>query len=740
MTRTLLAVLVLLSVAVQARGALPEGSEICRFRAGEAENPFRRWLSSQEVTCVAAGSRVELPKGLWNVFVRTPNAISTTPLLFEGDATAPVIEPPLAAGATITLQLPEGKSGVIYLPRRASAYPVSATRAVVPADEPLWLIVVEKSEPLAVLPIAPLAAGSERTIDARGSSGASLIGWLHVPVADRKALADASGVTSPAIRAGAAEGEPLPAPVLLHGAFFRVGSIATPTAELRIDGRGWLPDRRVVRMKPGLTVAGAPLLVRASGTLTVHWNTEDDLGALERSIGSCEEPDPPELVIAISKCAASRLSQVEDSDECTLIAEQKPNSFFGSVTFDNIPPGLYRAEMRFGKLPPTLRAAAVTPVRVTDLRLYAHYHPMYGSITHGGEPLGESVSIEFPGGVGFAPEDSEEYDAVSLEPYLEAETQIKVRACDGSPRAIVLSEALARRGSRVNIDIPANVLEVQVRDTFTTEALRGALVKLEAFALLRPPRVVFTTTREADDHGTMKLSAVPLREIQLTVSHPGYETRTFNRFTMPKSGTHTVDAQLVPLRGTRGKIESSRAFEKGAVVWYSPTGTQSERAELAPDGTFVYQNWHTAEETMTVISASHPLWVMRAPQVERRQSLNVRFPDAPVVAFDVWLASAVPAEEERYIGVAVGGVRIPQPVLAQHQEMRRNPEVLRGSGPQHFADLLMTGPLDIVLGPPEVEIEPRFRHLDIFAFPQYAEVPRQRLEAGAADVVFTLKP
>lgn len=721
--------LLLLSLACEV-----SGSEICRFRALDAENPLQRWLGSQEVTCVAAGAALEFPSGLWNVFVRREGMISTTPLLIDGDATATVVDPPLVAGATVTPMLAAGRTGVIYVPRRGIAYPVDGAHAIVPADEPLWLFVLDKSLPEAVFPIAPLAAGSERTIDARGGGVPSLVGWLHVPEAERNALATVSGVASPVIRAGSRESDPLPPPSQLHAAFYRISGIAGPSAALRVDGRGWLPDRRVVRMQPGLTVAAAPLLLRATGTLTVHWNSEQDLAALERSIGSCEKEDAPQVAISIAKCAVSRPSQATEPEACTSIAEHKTDAFFGSVTFDDVAPGLYRAEMRYGRLPATIRVGSVQPLLNADIRVRAEYFPLHGSVTHGGEPLGEDVSIELPGGIGFAPEDSEEYHAVTRTPGIAPETPIMIAACDGSPRAIVLADAM-RRSSRVDIDIPANVLEVQVTDTFTREALGGAVVKLEAMAVLRPSQVVFTTTRNADESGTVTLAAVPLREIRLTVTHPGYETRRVEAFTMPKSGRHTIDAQLVPLRGTRGRIVSNRAFENGAVVWFSPTGSQTERVELATDGTFVHQNWHTREETMAVLSSSHPLWVMRAPESERRQSLNLRFPDEPAVGFDVWLASAARADEARYVGIVIGGVRVPQPVLAQHQTMRRNPPLLRGAGPQSFRDLLATGPIDVLLGPPEKDVDPRQRHLDIFAFADYANVPRQRVGAGETDVV-----
>lgn len=455
-TRTLLAVLLLLSLAPRA-----SANEVCRFRANDAENPFRRWLHSQEVTCVAAGTPLDFPSGLWNVFVRGAKTISTTPLLVDGDAWMPPIDPPLPEGAFVIPRLPEGRAGVIYVPRRGSAFPVDGARVIVPADEPLWLFVVEKSAPVAVIPIAPLAAGSEREVDARGAGTPAIVGWLHVPDADRKELTSVNGVASPILRAGSREGDPLPAPALLHGAFFRIAGAADASTEVRVEGKGWLPDRRMVKGNPGLTVAASPLLVRGTGTLTVHWNTQDDLVALDRSIGSCEdEEEAPRVVITISKCASLR-AVGRDSEECTVIREQPVEGFFGSFTFEDIVPGVYRGAMRYGKLPPATGGTTVAPLRIADLRIFASYLTGYGSVTRGGEPLGEKVAIHFPNGIGFAPADSEEYQAVLQPPGVEPEAQIRVEACDGSPRAVVLAEDRPRRMTRFNIDIPANELEVR---------------------------------------------------------------------------------------------------------------------------------------------------------------------------------------------------------------------------------------------------------------------------------------
>ena len=720
------------TVVLTRDGAAVERGEVCRFQALDRENPFRRWLASQEVTCVAAGSQIEFPRGLWNVFARAgTDAVSAAPLLIDGDRAPATLSLTLEAAASIA-----GTGGVIYAPRRGSAFPVPGP---VPANEELWLFVLEKSAPVAVVPIAALAPGVDRSVDARGGGSSSIIGWLQLTDDDRAAVASASGLLLPGVRAISGvetrSADSLPPLPLLHGAFVRVPNVAAGSAELRVEGRGWIPYRQKVNVNPGVTIVANPLLVRAAATLTVHWSTLDDLPALDRGLGACKETDSdPKLEIRISRCEAL------DSETCSPIREEKVEHMLGSVTLDELLPGNYRAELRFGKLPPISATTRVGPLQLRDLRLLATYFDLYGSVTHGGAPLGEDVQIQFPAGTGFAPAETEEYRAVLREPFRE-DAQITVAACDGSPRAIVLADGWVRRSTRFNIDIPANELAIHVSDTFTQEALSGATVRLEAMSADTPRRPVFNTTLKTDGEGNLVMKAVPVREIRLMVHRAGYERKSIEPFTMPKSDTHTVDVQLVPLRGTCGKVVSDRPFDGGVIVWFSPAGMETERADVAEDGTFAYENWHPPEETVTVVSRSHPLWVSRMPVFDRRAAIQLRFPIAPVRGVDVWMTGTVPANRRTHVGIVIGDVRVPQPVLAQHQILRGDSPVMRGAGTQRFHDLLATGPIEVLLGPTVEEVGYLPRGMDLFALPRFAEVPRQRLWAeGATAVIFAAPP
>ena len=661
--------------------------EVCRFAAGDRTNPFKRWLVSQDVTCVPASAEVELPKGLWNVFARTSDAITTVPVLVDGAAAPAALALSLEKATTITPTLGPGQKGVVYAPRRASAWPVEGGRATVPADEELWLFVLEKG----------------RLVNAGGQG--VVLGWLQIPDADRAALENASGAITPAVRAISdvvrREADLLPSLRLLHGAFVRVRDVPQGKAELQVMGRGWVPARHTVKVESAVSVVKEPLTLRVAATLTVHWSTETDLEALDRSLGACsdERSGPsPQVKITISSC-----SSLKDAESCTPVREeeQDPRPRFGSVTLDDIVPGTYRAEMRFDKLPPISEVTSVGPLQLRELRLQAFFFEISGSVTLGGEPLAEDVRIRFPGGYGFAPAESQEYQAV-LRSVVPSDAEVTVEACDGSPRAVVLTDEPIRRKARFDVDVPANELTINVSDTFTRETLRGATVQFDVMSLDRR-RQVMQGKVTADSSGAVVMKYVPPRELRLTVSHPGYQKQKVEPFSMTARETKTLDVELVPLRGNNGKILSDRPFEGGAVFWFSPSGREVERADLAPDGTFVYANWHAPEETMAVVSLSHPLWVLHSPSIERRDTITIQFPNAPVRTFTASLETA-DTRSMWFLALAIGGVRVPYSVLDLHQKLRREQTFLRAGMQRVFRDVLATGPIDVILGPGAGEI------------------------------------
>jgi hypothetical protein len=738
-----------------------EGAEVCRFQARDREKPIERWLNGQAVTCVASDATLTFPPGLWNVFARAKGMVSVDPMLVDGAKAPANLDLFLVPAATVVVQLPPEAPGVLYAPKHAIAYPATE-RTTVPSGEELWLIVFVKSVPVAVVPIASLEAGVERVVDARTVNDAkSVLVWIHVSEADRAAIKTARGVQLPRIGITATGKEvvaaSLPVEDALNGAFVLFRGLSAGSADLRLDGRGWLPFRRSLRIAPQpVTLLREPIAARASTTIIVNWSTSGDLFALDRSLGACETPkEPPRLELTIAACPEPKPGKSLDPASCSVIHKEtlRAETTFGSVRVDEVPPGMYRAELRFGRLPPFDVIEDVPPLQQRPMApLQAKYFEVYGSLTRGGEPLHEDARIEFPhDGVGFAPRDAGEYRGVIKEGFQE-DSKIDIVTCSGK-RAYVISDRdmdIWTR-ARFDIDIPDNTLTVAVVDTFTLRPLPAATLKYVVMSLKgRFPLLTREVSQgeagdESNKHvaGQFVIKGLPERKLFLTVSCPGYKKKEIEPFSMTKSEKKQIDVDLVPLGGSEAKVISSRPFVNGMVFWFNSSGAEMERAELAPDGTFHFEQTHYRDETMTVVSASHPLWILRAPPVEKATPLQVRFPDgapqrdAEVTIYNMTTRMVIP------IGVAIAGFRVPQPALVQHLALRGTAPLVKAGGPLLIPGLAESGPIDILRGPPGVQRLPQQGGQRLPLPPQidpalrnFAPVETQRLGPGSAAVAF----
>jgi hypothetical protein len=744
------------TVVTLERDGAPVAGEVCRFAAGGRENPFERWLRSQEVTCVAAGSAMDLPPGFWNVFGKSGRFVSRETVLVNGEIEPEKLTLTLVPSATIAPLLKPGQSALVYIPRRATARPASEP---VPAGEELWFLVLEKAAPVLILPVPALEAGTNRTIDARGAGLTAILGWLQVAGADQAAILTAGGVSSPRVRVTSAgpsiDADPLPSIDSLNGAFVLFRGVSAGEAELEVGGRGWLTDRRRVQVgASSVTRVTAPLRVRAAASLVIHWLAGRNVPELERSLEACSSTARPVALYELTLSSCPRPEKPREPVDPKACQDVRRETFsaqpsFGHLTVDDIAPGYYRAEVRFGRLPPIFTMVEAVRLQQRSATVNVDYVELYGSLTLGDQALAKDASIQFPFGVGFASAETGEYRAALIDvgsrmamvaqtspdlyELLDTDSEIQVATCDGSLRALTLAEHAARRNARFNIDIPDNALIVRVTDTFTRRPLNGVMVSVVMMDKL-DRRPILTRSLKTEEGGEATMKHVPERQLHISLSLAGYEKSSVESFTMPRNGEKVVEAQLVPLRGNSARVVSPRPFESGMVFWYAPDGRETEHADLAPDGTFIYAGMHEPVETMAVVSLSHPLWVTRSPAIGSRSSEApaIRFPDAPARAFEVTIPEA---RHFQHIGLVIGGIRVPQPVLQMHQTLRSLRPVISDSSPLHFRDILETGPIDVLRGPLTTEVT-NPGSFDFLALPRFADLPRQRLLPGAAGVVF----
>jgi hypothetical protein len=727
-----------------------EGAEVCRFRAGDREKPVERWLSAQGATCVASDAALTFPPGLWNVFARSRGAVSVDPIIVDGTAAPAHLAFSLVPAATVVMKLPQESTGVLYAPKHAIAFPV-AERTTVPTGEELWLIVITKAVPVAVVPLAALEPGVERVVDAASASNPpAVLGWLYLTEADRAAVSTARGVQLPHIAITVAGKEfvaaSLPGHDALNGAFVLFRGVSAGAADLRLDGRGWLPFRRSLHIAPqSLTVLREPVAARATATVIVNWSAFGDLPALDRALGSCEPPkEPPRFELTISSCAQPKPGKAPDQ-VCTPIHKEtlRNELTFGTVRVDEVPPGLYRAELRFGRLPPVDALADVPPLQQRPFPLQIRYFELYGTLTRGGVPLDDDARIEFPTGVGFATREKGEYRGVVKDSF-PVDAKIDIVTCGGK-RSFVIDRGMeVWSRARFDIDIPDNTLTVTVADSFTQMPLPAAMLKYVVMSLRAPRRPVLTRDVSQSDPedqsgkrvaGQFVIRELPERELRLTVTCPGYKKKEIDPFSMTTSEKKTIEVDLVPLGGSEARVLSSRPFADGVIFWFSSAGVETERADLAPDGTFHFEQTHYRDETMTIVSASHPLWILRAPPVERATPLQVRFPDtAPQRDAEITIYNVTP-RTVTMIGVAIGGFRVPQPALTQHLALRGVAPFITGGGPSQLPAFAESGPIDILRGPPVLQRQqPQF--METMMLRGFVPVATQRLQQGSPSVSF----
>lgn len=650
---------------------------------------------------------------------------------------------PCEGNATLSVQLPPGHTGIVYVPRQVVSCPATE-RTTVPAGEELWLFVLAaKNTPEAVFVIPAIDAEKERAVDARGAMAKPVaVGWVHLPWDDQQAMKRAHGMALPKIRVTSGgkdiEASSLPSPEKLDTALVLFPGVTQGNAPLQLSGRGWLPLRSGISVgSQPVTLVRSPIIARASATLIVSWSAQRDLAELDRSLGSCDPPQAPHFDLTISSCVSPRSGEPFDPAKCQAIRKDALalDAPYGDATLDQLVPGLYMAELRFGKLPVVRGTVNLLPLDQKPLSLVATYVTLYGSLTRGGKPLNDDARIEFPnGGLGFSPSDGSDYRAIFVGRSNEVvgdDAKVDIITCHGA-RTYVLTDRAVLRNTRLDIDIPNNVLTVKVIDTFTHEALPSPTLKYVVMSRATPrvPRVTRTFQASEADGPSFVIRDVPEREIHLEVTHRGYKKQNVEPFTMSKSDRKEVVVELVPVSGSEGKIVSSHPFERGTVIWTTTGGAETERAELAPDGTFNFEQPHYRDETMTVVSASHPLWIVRAPLVERRKPLEVRFPDgAPVRAVDVYIEGIA----QRFVtlaGVTIGGLRVPAAAFALHQSLRDDQPLVHGSGPLHLAALAETGPIEILRGPTVMPV------VAAQAVREFVPVAKEPLRPNAEKVIF----
>jgi hypothetical protein len=226
-----------------------------------------------------------------------------------------------------------------------------------------------------------------------------------------------------------------------------------------------------------------------------------------------------------------------------------------------------------------------------------------------------------------------------------------------------------------------------------------------------------------------RMQSVPQREMRIQVSAPGYQKKDVERFTMDKRERKTINVQLMPLEGSAGTVVSPASFDSATIYWFTANGEETEHADVASDGTFVFARKHDSSETMVIVSASHPLWAVKSPVMRLGDTIKLPFPPSSR-SFEV-----ITKGPSAFLTVAMGGVRVPLAAFREHQQLRRNPSTTQPGRVLPVNDIAAVGTIDVLLGPAVEMVAPRAAAVDVFTLPQFKIVTR-RLEPDQTTVSF----
>ncbi|HEX9501874.1 MAG TPA: hypothetical protein VGA10_09500, partial [Thermoanaerobaculia bacterium] len=224
----------------------------------------------------------------------------------------------------------------------------------------------------------------------------------------------------------------------------------------------------------------------------------------------------------------------------------------------------------------------------------------------------------------------------------------------------------------------------------------------------------------------------PDKTIHVCLEHDDYERTCPDTFKLTSNETKTLRVPMQPRSAFRGRVITPQAIASGQIYWYSPDGQETEQVPVKDDGSFRFNREHRPEEVLVVVSINLPLYIQRQPMMLPVDSLDITIPAAPVRRFEVQTSEET-SQADAIVTIAIGDLIVPYPAFSQHLALHGSTLVLRNRGPLLIPDILETGPISVLLGPPPSAVAPSRN--DLFRLPQYRGIPRKIV--GGPLVVFS---
>lgn len=717
---------------VRVGGQPTPGAEVCFYAVSDDASPLDRYLQGDETRCMSADSVIDIPPGRWAYYARKGDALVAmdATLLAVRSAAGPDVfgKTPVdlrpaatldlrAASATLRsdewLALYVSNDHTPYLPTIVPVRRGTAT-ALVPANVSVLPLVVRSRRVIDVGAPVSLKEGEQGVLNAppaAKANRATVLGWVEFDERAKDPDGPWDRMPAPVASLETADGGRI-GPLLAlrpgfgaHDALLAFRDVPFGKTTLRIGGDVWRSDTVALEViGSGVAIPPRGLITAPAAQLTVRWGQDLPPGPV--SGADCLGAEAPQLTekpavfsVRVLSCPALQPglpASGVDLAQCTTVRTEAVDQSARVSVLRSLPPGRYLVSAGRSVVPQKLAAVTLGAGERVEIMADTPGFFVYGRISQDGEPL--RARLTFATGTAVS-DDTGNYVA-----HLDGDPRalpITVSRCDSKDVLYTdFPEAPLLSSQPHDIDITSNSLQVTVLDADTRRAVPDAHLQVAALNKGEEDAGEFVGgSHRTDERGEAVVTNLPqTRRVVVCAVKDGYERGCAAPLQL---GDKKAAATTVALKYKDRFHGHVAGAVRGRVFFVRADGTVAERALIGPDGSFGFRTAHGAPEYLVVVS-DLPLAVVSLPATIP-EPWEVAVPVAAVRNIDVSIAKQT-AQPDAYLGLVVGGRYVPNQAFSFHQTLRGQDSDVYGGGPLAIPNILATGPITVILGPPPTEV------------------------------------
>ncbi|MCU1227286.1 MAG: hypothetical protein JWO97_170 [Acidobacteria bacterium] len=728
---------------------------LCTWKPASTGNPIDRFFSATKVECQEAKAGA-VARDRVNVFVRGDDRIGVDVALtnrISEEALQQMLDRARPVARVKVNALADGDALFAYIPETAVAIPllVSDGVALVPAETTFILLAVSdpsptgrrcrgaadegpcKSEITGVSALVrvdaphpasghPLPEGEGVTLTKR-----AIVGWLQAklptsgaPKSSPIVMLDGKHKPDAALKLDAS-------PLLI----FRNASDGKH--ELTLRGDSWKTQTVALESKD-ITIVKAPLVATPSRNLTVRWTLLNDPATLAPKEEACDAPAAKvsgPMTMALRDCPGmqpnARYMSVDqrtcrDAATVNLPEDQR----HGRAELHDLASGPYLLRFSRERLPDLWQSIVIPDDRDGEVAANVEYYRLFGTITRGGKPVRANLAVS--GGETVSDADGK-YEVTITESRFG--NMLTIIPCDTGQEYRHITDERPPANSRFDVDIPQNVLKVDVADDADGKPIPKARV---SFGLLMKGQEgdegsawYGSSADPTDENGrTLVKQTDKEHRVLVCAQREDYERKCADPFRFEEQAEVGLRLALKKLILHDGRVHVAGAIDSGVIFWDTRDGVRIEQARVKEDGNFTYGKTHPPGTIVSFLSSSHPLYVFQQPPVNDALPFEFALPSAPVRSFELVLDDAATGPNV-FFTLALGDLTIPMGTLSSYAPRHGTRNSIRKGGTAVVRDILETAPISIVVVSMPFFEANNVAGRDLALVPAAGSLPRYRL-------------